>query len=63
MDESRRNQGARKLAVFGHYAPWNWVVSSSAYTDEFIAETRSLIIKFAVMGLWRCWCWRRCGSG
>jgi methyl-accepting chemotaxis protein len=40
-----------KLAVFGHYAPWNWVVSSSAYTDEFIAETRSLIIKFAVMGL------------
>ncbi|MEG0719387.1 MAG: Cache 3/Cache 2 fusion domain-containing protein [Comamonas sp.] len=40
-----------KLAVFGHYAPWNWVFASSAYTDEFTAETQSLILKFAAMGL------------
>lgn len=40
-----------KLAVFGHYAPWNWVVASSAYTDEFTAETRALIVKFALFGL------------
>ena len=40
-----------KLAVFGHYAPWDWVFASSAYTDEFIAETRAIIIKFAAMGL------------
>lgn len=40
-----------KLAVFGHYAPWNWVFASSAYTDEFVAETHALILKFAVMGL------------
>lgn len=40
-----------KIAVFGHYAPWNWVFASSAYVDEFIAETRALIMKFAAMGL------------
>lgn len=40
-----------KLAVFAHYAPWDWVFASSAYTDEFTAETRALIIKFAAMGL------------
>lgn len=40
-----------KLAVFGHYAPWNWVVASSAYSDEFFAESRALIFKVAAMGL------------
>ena len=40
-----------KVAVFGHYAPWNWVVVSSAYTDEFTAETHALITKFALFGL------------
>ena len=40
-----------KIAVFGHYAPWNWVFASSAYVDEFVAETQALIVKFAAMGL------------
>ena len=44
-------QAREKLAVFGHYAPWNWVVASSAYTEEFVAETRALILKFAAMGM------------
>ncbi|MDH1379618.1 Cache 3/Cache 2 fusion domain-containing protein [Comamonas aquatica] len=44
-------QAREKLAVFGHYAPWNWVFASSAYVDEFTAETQALIIKFAAMGL------------
>ncbi|WP_260674597.1 methyl-accepting chemotaxis protein [Comamonas aquatica] len=45
------SQAREKLAVFGHYAPWNWVFASSAYVDEFTAETQALIIKFAAMGL------------
>ena len=40
-----------KLAVFDHYPAWNWVFASSAYTDEFVAATRSLILRFAAMGL------------
>ncbi|MBQ0132897.1 MAG: Cache 3/Cache 2 fusion domain-containing protein [Comamonas sp.] len=40
-----------KIAVFEHYAPWDWVFASSAYTDEFVAETRALILKFAAMGM------------
>ncbi|WP_370680158.1 Cache 3/Cache 2 fusion domain-containing protein [Comamonas sp. GB3 AK4-5] len=40
-----------KLAVFGQYAPWNWVFVASAYKDEAVAETRRLIGMFAVMGL------------
>ena len=40
-----------KLAVFDYYAPWNWVIASSAYTDEFVAQTHALITKFALMGL------------
>ena len=40
-----------KLAVFAHYAPWDWVVASSAYIDEFTAETRALIWKFSAMGM------------
>lgn len=40
-----------KLAVFGYYEPWNWVVASSAYSDEFFAESRALIFKVAAMGL------------
>lgn len=40
-----------KIAVFDHYAPWNWVFASSAYVDEFVAETQALILKFAAMGL------------
>ncbi len=40
-----------KLAVFGHYAPWNWVYASSAYKDEFVAETRRLMAIFAALGL------------
>ena len=40
-----------KIAVFSHYAPWNWVFASSAYVDEFVAETHALILKFAAMGL------------
>ena len=44
-------QPREKLAVFGQYAPWNWVVVASAYVDEFVAETLSLIQMFAAMGL------------
>ena len=40
-----------KIAVFGYYAPWNWVFASSTYIDEFVAETQTLIVKFAMMGL------------
>jgi methyl-accepting chemotaxis protein-2 (aspartate sensor receptor) len=40
-----------KLAVFGYYAPWNWVYASSAYKDEFVAETRQLMAVFAALGL------------
>ncbi|MDR3004792.1 MAG: Cache 3/Cache 2 fusion domain-containing protein [Acidovorax sp.] len=40
-----------KLAVFGQYAPWNWVFVASAYKDEAVAETRRLIGMFAAMGL------------
>ena len=40
-----------KLVVFSHYAPWNWVIATSAYVDEFVSETRSLILQFALMGL------------
>ena len=40
-----------KLAVFGYYAPWNWVVASSAYVDESAAEIRALIFKFSLLGL------------
>ncbi|MEG3001195.1 MAG: Cache 3/Cache 2 fusion domain-containing protein [Comamonas sp.] len=40
-----------KLAVFGAYAPWDWVIVSSAYVDEFVAETRRMIALFAAMGL------------
>ena len=40
-----------KLAVFGAYAPWDWVIVSSAYVDEFVAETRRMIALFAGMGL------------
>jgi len=40
-----------KLAVFGEYAPWNWTIVSSAYVDEFVAETRRMIALFAAMGL------------
>jgi methyl-accepting chemotaxis protein len=40
-----------KLAVFGQYAPWNWVFASSTYIDEFTAETRGLIFRMAGMGM------------
>ncbi len=40
-----------KLVVFSHYAPWNWVFATSAYVDEFVSETRNLILQFAAMGL------------
>ena len=40
-----------KIAVFGHYAPWNWIYAASAYKDEFVAETRRLIGIFAALGL------------
>ena len=44
-------EAREKLAVFGQYAPWNWVFVASAYKDEAVAETRRLIGMFAAMGL------------
>ncbi|WP_280192285.1 methyl-accepting chemotaxis protein [Delftia sp. PS-11] len=40
-----------KMIVFNHYEPWNWVFATSAYMDEFVAETRALILQFTLMGL------------
>ena len=40
-----------KLAVFGHYAPWNWVYASSAYKDVFVADALRLLAIFAALGL------------
>ncbi len=31
-----------KVVVFNHYQPWNWVVASGSYLDEFTAEGRSM---------------------
>ena len=44
-------QEREKLAVFGYYAPWNWVYASSAYKDEFVAGARSLMLAVAGLGL------------
>ena len=40
-----------KIAAFGYYAPWNWVYASSAYVDEFVAETRRMILAVAALGI------------
>jgi methyl-accepting chemotaxis protein-2 (aspartate sensor receptor) len=45
------DQPRDKLVVFSHYEPWNWVIATSAYVDEFVSETRRLILQFALMGL------------
>ncbi|WP_333907317.1 methyl-accepting chemotaxis protein [Delftia acidovorans] len=44
-------QARDKLVVFSQYAPWNWVIATSAYVDEAVSETRSLVLQFALMGL------------
>jgi len=40
-----------KVAVFGHYAPWNWVYAASAYKDEFLAGVVRLLATIAALGL------------
>lgn len=39
-----------KLAVFDYYAPWDWMIVASAYDDDFIATTRTLMWAMAAMG-------------
>jgi methyl-accepting chemotaxis protein-2 (aspartate sensor receptor) len=39
MNASLGDKAAReKVVVFNHYKPWNWVVASGSYLDEFTAE-------------------------
>ena len=40
-----------KIAAFGYYEPWNWVYASSAYVDEFVATTRTMLFMLSGLGL------------
>jgi methyl-accepting chemotaxis protein-2 (aspartate sensor receptor) len=43
MNPELGDKAARdKVVVFNHYKPWNWVVASGSYLDEFTAEGRSI---------------------
>lgn len=40
-----------KLVAFTYYEPWNWVIASGTYTDEYTRTIISLINTFIVIGL------------
>ncbi|GGB87447.1 methyl-accepting chemotaxis protein [Pseudoduganella buxea] len=40
-----------KIAVYGYFKEWNWVLAGGAYTEEITAEASALRNRYIVMGI------------
>ncbi len=40
-----------KIAVYGYFKDWNWVLAGGAYTEEITAEASALRNRYIVMGI------------
>lgn len=51
------SDGRQKIAVFTHYAPWNWVIVGEAAVDEITREPTRCAISTSAWACcsWRCW--------
>jgi methyl-accepting chemotaxis protein-2 (aspartate sensor receptor) len=45
------SDGRQKIAVFTHYAPWNWVIVGEAAVDEITREVNSMRNLYIGLGL------------
>jgi len=43
-------QPREKIAVYGYFKDWNWVIAGGAYTEEITAEAAALRNRYVLMG-------------
>ena len=43
-------QPREKIAVYGYFKEWNWVIAGGAYTEEITAEAAALRNRYVLMG-------------